>query len=95
MSLGESLSRRATIGRFVVEELSVLGRAAPLGYSPHGHQPFVGTHPDPQFIADLQLFGGFRARPVDLHLAAGDSRHRQRACFEKPRGPEPAIEAYG
>ena len=49
----------------------------------------------PQLIANPQLLRGLCARPVHVHLAAGDSRRRERAGFEESRRPEPAIEPYG
>ena len=95
MSFVEPLTRRATVRRFVVEQLRVARRTAAFGQRAHRHEPFVGADADSQFIADPQLLRGLCARPVHVHLAAGDSRGRERAGFEESRRPEPAIESYG
>src|SRR5689334_5443507 len=92
MGFCEALARGATVGRFVVQELRILRRAAALRQRAHGHKPLIRPDADPQLSADAQLLGGFRARPVHLYLAARDCGGGYRARLEEARGPEPTIE---
>jgi len=74
MSFRQPLTHRATIGRFIVQELRIFGRAPALRDGADDNQPVVGADAHSQLIADLQLLRRLCARPVYLHLAAGDRR---------------------
>src|ERR1700716_3609703 len=89
----QPLARRATIGRFIEQDLRIFGRAAPLGDGAHDDEPVVWPHPHTQMIASLDLLRGLCAVVVDLHLAPGDGGRRERPRLEEARGPEPLVEA--
>jgi len=93
MSFGEPLAGGSAFGRFLVQELRLAGRAAALRKGAHRHQPFVGSDPYPQRVADAQLFAGFGTRAVDLDFSACHRCCSTAARFEETRGPEPTIEA--
>jgi hypothetical protein len=52
----------------------------------------VWPEPDPQGIANLELFRPLGPLAIDLDLSGFDCRRGKRPCLEETRGPQPFIE---
>jgi len=94
MSLREPLRGRSTFRGLIGRAAARRAWAAALGQRADRHEPSYGRRP-PAVVADHAAVCKASARAVHMHLAAADSRRRQRSGFEESGAPEPAIEAYG
>jgi len=93
MSLSEPLARRAPLRRFVVQELRIARRAAPLRHGTHGEEPIVRPQSHSKLVTGLNQLGGLGAAAVEINLATREGGCSESPRLEEPSGPKPFVEA--